>query len=200
MPFTILQKPSQNFSARGGAQILGVAIHIGQAPSIDSIMRTFQQVPSSNSSSHYAVPRSEGPIYQFVDESECAWHSGLTAACYTDPKLRPKWKLFNIQGFSRNPNRVLIGIENEGFSVEVTYGSGASAHTFQSTGDFTDWQYSANAWLVARAAKRWGFPINADTVVPHGMIYIPKADLCPGPHVSVDRIVREALAIDPGSL
>jgi len=163
-------------------------------------MRTFLQEPSSNSSSHYAVPRNEGPIYQFVDETESAWHSGLTPICYSNPAFRPKWKLFNIQGMSRNPNRVLIGIENEGFSVEVTYGSGPSARTFQPTGDFTDWQYSANAWLVARAAKRWKFLIDRDHVLGHGEIFIPKANLCPGPRVSVDRIVTEALAIDPASL
>lgn len=187
--FAITQKPSRNFSDRGSVNPFAVVIHIGQAPSIDSIMRTFQSVPSSNSSSHYAVPRLESPIYQFVDEAEAAWHTGLTATCFTNLDLRPKWKLWNINGASRNPNRVTIGIENEGFSVPVTYGK----ETFEPTGDFTDWQYQANAWLVARAAKRWGFPIDLDHIVGHGSIYVPKATLCPGPAVSIDRIVREAL-------
>jgi N-acetyl-anhydromuramyl-L-alanine amidase AmpD len=91
---------------------------------------------------------------------------------------------------------ITIGIENEGFSVDVCY----SPTVYHATGDFSDWQYSANAWLVARAAKRWGFPIDRDHVIGHGEVYYAKAKLCPGLLVSLDRIVSEALAIDTATL
>jgi N-acetyl-anhydromuramyl-L-alanine amidase AmpD len=181
---TIIEKPCPNHSSRDGLKVIAAVIHIAQVPKLSSVDNTFAS-SASQSSAHYCVGRDpEQRIHQYVDEDRAAWHSGLLKE-----SPRPIWKLWKP---GMNPNKVTIGIENAGCSVVVTYGKGKNAVTYQPTGPLTAYQYSANAWLVARAAKRWGFEINEDTVVRHGDIYRLKAKLCPGPEVDMGRIIKEA--------
>ena len=101
----------------------------------------------------------------------------------------PTWPGY-VEG--SNPNYYSMSIENEGFGVPCTYG----ANTFEPT-EWTDCQYETNAYLIARAAKRWGFPINSDTVVRHGDVYAGKRGRCPGPLCDMDRIITRANEILP---
>ena len=56
---------------------------------------------------------------------------------------------------------------------------------------FTDAQYAEGARLVRELSARYGFPIDAQHVRPHGAIV---ATQCPGP-LDIDRIVREGVAV-----
>jgi N-acetyl-anhydromuramyl-L-alanine amidase AmpD len=184
----IIQKKTPNMGVgRFGRTPIAVVIHITQGPTLKSTEWSFSS-PSSETSANYVVGRDEIRIEQYVDEKDRAWHAGLSGEILKDPKQRPIWKLWQ-PGLS--PNVTTIGIENVGFSVDIKYGK----TQYKKTGPFTDWQYFANAWLVARAARRWGFPINEDTVVRHGDIYLPKRTTCPGPAVDMARIIREAIEL-----
>lgn len=176
--------PSPNFGSRNSYKPIAFVVHIAQAPSLKSIDNTFKN-KSSQSSSHYAIDKDTKTIHGYVGEALAAWHTGIKL---TDPK--PTWKLYKS---GVNPNWYTIGCENVGFSVPVTYENPITKEkvTYQPT-QFTEWQYFANSWLAAKAAKTWGFPINEYTIIRHGDIYVPKKDLCPGPQVDMKRIIEGA--------
>lgn len=202
---TIIQKPSPNeYTQRGHYAVIGITIHAMQG----FLSGTDQEFASSKSecSSNYGVgikppaatPDSPyGEIHQYVDENHVAWAVGLPENCINkafagkvgvgapiNPNY-PKWPLY-IEG--SDPNYYVLSIENEGFGCVTTYGT----TVFQPT-KFTPYQHEANAWLVARAAKRWGFPIDSLHVVPHGEIYTAKMGKCPGGLCSVPEIIYRAL-------
>ena len=184
---TIIKKPTPNFdTGRQGAKPFAVVIHVMQGFMVGT--DTEFNTRASEDSSHYGVPRAEGPVHQYVDEADTAWHAGLPQVCYTNPALYPTWPLF-IRG--SRPNLYTIGIENEGFSVPC-FG-------YQATGPWTDFQYEANAQLVAAAATRWKFPVDDLHVVRHGDIYVPKKLLCPGQFCDMARIVTRARQIARGA-
>jgi N-acetyl-anhydromuramyl-L-alanine amidase AmpD len=137
-------------------------------------------------SSHYATGQLNGKwiIRQYADEAQKTWHTGLPSQCYTNRALYPKWPLYR---HGSNPNDYTIGIENEGFGVDTTYG----ATTFKAT-TFNAFQYFANAWIVAQAAKRWGFPIDSQHVIEHGDVYVAKHGVCPGSLCDISRIIEQA--------
>ena len=193
---TILQKPSPNaYKGREGQSVIVAVIHImdGFLTGTDSLFSR----AAAQAASHYGVgqkpPAGSAPnypyaeIHQYVQEEDAAWHAGLPANCTVPGPYFPKWPLYKA---GSNPNLYSIGIENEGFGVPVTYGS----QTFQPT-QWTDCQYEANAYLVARAAKRWGFPVDRLHVIEHGELYAGKTGRCPGPNCDMDRIVQRAQEI-----
>ena len=199
----IIQKPSPNeYQSRGHYAVIGISIHAMQG----FLTGTDSEFASAKSecSSNYGVGRNPpagalagypyGEIHQYVEEAKVAWVVGLPANCTrkmldggaANPNY-PKWPLY-IEG--SDPNYYMLSIENEGFGCVTQYGT----KTYQPT-QFTPFQYEANAWLVARAAKRWGFPIDELHVVPHGEIYVAKAGKCPGSLCDVGKIIARAREI-----
>src|SRR4051812_42557524 len=86
------QLQSPNFNSRGDAQISLLVLHYtgmrSGAAAIDRLCEAAAQV-----SSHYVVEE-DGQIYQLVEESQCAWHAGLSY-----------WR------GNKNVNNISIGIE-----------------------------------------------------------------------------------------
>jgi N-acetyl-anhydromuramyl-L-alanine amidase AmpD len=113
-------------------------------------------------SAHYGVGK-DGVVHQYVEEFDTAFHAGTVE--------RPAWRLLRA---GMNPNAHTIGIEHEGF--EAT--------------EWTDAMYASTAELVRTAAARWGFPVDADHVIPHRAVRATKT--CPGRVADLARIVAEA--------
>jgi N-acetylmuramoyl-L-alanine amidase len=113
-------------------------------------------------SAHYGVG-TDGVVHQYVEEFDTAFHAGTVE--------RPVWTL-GRNGL--NPNAHTIGIEHEGFEGTT----------------WTDAMYASTARLVREAAARWGFPVDAEHVIPHRSIRATKT--CPGRIADLARIVAEA--------
>jgi N-acetylmuramoyl-L-alanine amidase len=114
-------------------------------------------------SSQYVVYR-DGSIEQWVDESDAAWHAGQVNS--PDPRLA-------LEG--RNPNRLYIGIENEGFTGER----------------FTGEMVQANLWLLRGIRERWGIEYNANTLIGHYRIDSINRARCPGSGCPLDWMISE---------
>jgi N-acetylmuramoyl-L-alanine amidase len=88
----IKQMPSPNFSSRNGAGISMLVLHYtGMKSAKEALDRLCNK--DAKVSSHYMVDE-DGSIYQLVDESNCAWHAGVSY-----------WRGHN------NVNNISIGIE-----------------------------------------------------------------------------------------
>lgn len=53
-------------------------------------------------------------------------------------------------------------------------------------------QYSRLAWLIARMARLFSFPVDAQHIVKHSQLTTTRRD--PGPHCDYDRVLRDAAA------
>lgn len=122
-------------------------------------------------SAHYVVYRLDGSaIEQWVDEADAAYHAGIL----NQPSLP-----YDFEGHS--PNRFLIGIEHEGFTGQP----------------WTEEMYRKDAFLCARACKRWGIEPGPDTIIGHNRIDAVNRARCPGNGVDLDRLIamtKELLA------
>lgn len=146
---TIVEKPSPNFrTGRGAYKPLAVVVHIMEG-SLPGTDSWFDQT-RSHVSSHWGIGKN-GELHRYVKEEDTAFHAGTVD--------RPQWKLIR-RGI--NPNLYTIGIENEGRNGDA----------------LTDAQLQTLASVIAAAAQRWGFPIDADHVIPHHFIRAMKP--CPG--------------------
>ncbi len=123
--------------------------------------------PESRVSAHYLVAL-DGRIAQFVAEEDTARHAGKVQ----DPTSR----LVIERG--GNPNLYSIGIEFE---------DGGRPHDAVRPAA----QYDSGAYLVARAAERWGIPLDRRHVIGHREITTAKE--CPG-NLDVDRVLADAMA------
>ena len=65
--------PSPNYASRQGEQIVRLVLHNTDGPLAPSLRRL--KDPAAQVSAHYVVDRT-GQIYQLVDDSSTAWHSG----------------------------------------------------------------------------------------------------------------------------
>ena len=74
MPRPIFERPSPNWSDRGGVAIDCVVIHDTECPEADSALAWFAS-PSSRVSAHYVIDR-DGTIYRCVEDEVSAWHAG----------------------------------------------------------------------------------------------------------------------------
>ncbi len=161
----IIQKPVPNFAqGRNGFKPEAIVIHIGEA-SQNIIYQTFL---TEEKSSHYCVSYT-GEVWQFVQESDCAWTEGVV--------INPTAKIVTQTHHGINPNLYCIGIEHEGFP----------------TTDFTEAQYATTSALVADIAKRYNIPLDRTHILRHNEIQTQKT--CPG-IANVDRIVQMAIAIN----
>lgn len=74
----INSRPSPHFNARAKS-ITAIVLHSDQSPStsatINHILNPYPNDPKKRVSYHYLVGRL-GHVYQFVDESDRAWHAG----------------------------------------------------------------------------------------------------------------------------
>ena len=118
--------------------------------------------PESRVSAHYGVGK-DGTIHQYVDEEHSAWHCGITN--------RPTWSLLNPY---INQNQITIGIEHVGWTGE----------------EWTDSMYRADAFLVKRAAERWGFPVDELHVIEHAELDSVTRNRCPGAGFSKQRLLE----------
>lgn len=148
------QKPSMLTNpspnfTKGRKGIIGVVVHRADA-SFASLDSWFQN-PTSQVSAHYGIGL-DGTEHSYVHESDTAWHAGAVK--------NPSWKLYNGQ----NPNAWMLGIETEGHCTD------------------TSWpfpQQHALARRIAAMAQAYGFPIDADHVIPHSAIDSVTRAYCP---------------------
>lgn len=153
------------FGSRKGYKPEAVVIHVMEGSMEGTLQHFRRKDPADPVSSHYGVSL-EGDIVQYVKEDNAAWANGRV-----DRPTANKVK----EHPGVNPNQWTISIENEG-SGKV---------------DFTEAQYKTNAMLIADIARRYHFPINEDTVIPHRAIFAGKT--CPGP-VDMGKLIRLARA------
>ena len=73
MPRAIIERPSPNFSGRGGAAIDCVVIHDTGCREAETALSCFAS-PASPMSAHYVIDR-DGTIYRCVDDVDGAWHA-----------------------------------------------------------------------------------------------------------------------------
>ena len=69
----VISSPSPNFASRQGQTIQKLVLHNTDGPLAPSLARL--KDPHQQVSAHYVVDRN-GDIYQLVDDSSTAWHSG----------------------------------------------------------------------------------------------------------------------------
>jgi N-acetylmuramoyl-L-alanine amidase len=174
---TILQKPvirSNYFKGRFDIYQTPVkpdviVIHVAVA----TLQGTFNTFNNSleQVSSHYCIGE-VGEIWQFVEDTDTAWHVGFVK--------KPTAKLVKERiGKYPNPNSYTLGIENAGeYPGDTT------------PGDFTEAQYNANGSLVAQLATKWSIPLDRDHIIGHNEIRSDKT--CPGAKVSIERIIKIA--------
>jgi len=123
-------------------------------------------------SSHYVVYLNGG-IQQWVAEEDVAYHAGIIQ--------KPTWLPLLDGTITDSPNRHLIGIEHAGFT---------GTH-------WTEAMYLSDAWLCARACRRWHIVPGPDTIIGHYRIDSVNRARCPGNGVDLDRIIamtKELLA------
>ena len=75
MSMEVLQRPAyiQNYGSRKGAAIDTIVIHTMEA-SIESATNLFAD-PKAGCSAHYGIAK-DGRVFQYVQESNAAWHCG----------------------------------------------------------------------------------------------------------------------------
>jgi len=137
-------------------------IHIGEGyfAGFHALFATTPADVTRAVSAHYVVYRN-GRIEQWVREEDAAYHAGVVN--------NPTWPLLEPW----TPNRQLIGIEHEGFTGEP----------------WTEAMYQADAWLCARACKRWGIVPGLNTIIGHWEIDSVNRLRCPGNGVDLHRII-----------
>ena len=74
MPRAIIERPSPNFSGRGGAAIDCIVIHDTGCREAGPTLSWFAS-PASRMSAHYVIDR-DGTIYRCIDDEASAWHAG----------------------------------------------------------------------------------------------------------------------------
>ena len=74
MPRVIFERPSPNWSGRGGVAIDCVVIHDTECREAGPTLAWFAS-PGSRVSAHYVIDR-DGTIYRCVDDEVGAWHAG----------------------------------------------------------------------------------------------------------------------------
>lgn len=119
---------SPNRSSRAGNPIRLLVLH-GDAGKSDGGTVSWIKDPTSKVSYHYLVGRAGG-IYQFVPESEKAWHAGLSS-----------WPECTV-GNSVNACSIGLAFANDG------------------TEPYKDIQYEAGAKLAAQICKRHCIPVH----------------------------------------
>lgn len=123
--------------------ILGVVIHhtgtFSAASTIDWFTKSTQNKTNTQSSAHFLIDLS-GMVYQFVDESERAWHAGISELTINGIKYK-SWNMFSI------------GIELVGDGNLKPY---------------SEKQYDSLATLLSMEANR--FNIKRDFIVGHEQI------------------------------
>ncbi|MEO8477429.1 MAG: glycosyltransferase [Actinomycetota bacterium] len=159
-------RASPHRGPRGGRRPSWIVVHT-TVGSFRSATHWFED-PGSRVSAHHLVGL-DGRVRSFVPEDDAAMHAGRVHEA-TGALAR------RAVAEGESPNLTSIGIElvDDGEPFEVIR---------------TNAQYASTARLVARAAERWGIPIDADHVVGHREVTSDKG--CPG-NVDLDRVRREA--------
>jgi N-acetylmuramoyl-L-alanine amidase len=126
----MILKPSPNRSTRGLHRPSLVIIH-GDAGASDAGTVAWVCNPKSEVSYHYLVGR-DGTLYQFVQESEKAWHAGVST--------------FHGEEILGSVNPISIGV--------------CFANNGKGNEPYTAAQYKAGGELVAQICERHGIPLH----------------------------------------
>lgn len=132
----------------------GVVLHIGEGfqGGFHALFSKTPPNPDDAVSAHYVVYK-DGSIEQWVDERDAAYHAGQVRS--PDPVLA-------LEG--RNPNRLFIGIEHEGFTGEP----------------WTEQMIQADLWLLRGIGERYGLVFNENNLLGHYRIDSITRKRCPG--------------------
>lgn len=124
----VIQRPTPNKSARDGKKPTLIVIH-GDAGKSDGGTVAWLANPASKVSYHYLIGR-KGAVYQFVPDSENAWHAGVS--------------VFKGERVGNSVNKISIGVSfaNDG------------------TEPYQPVQYEAGGELVAALCKRHAIPLD----------------------------------------
>jgi N-acetylmuramoyl-L-alanine amidase len=163
----IAQKPCAPSNYRKGRhelKPLAIVIHISDGLNAKGGVDEWFNNPKAGVSAHYLVQR-DGTVHQYVQEEDEAYHAGVVN--------QPTWETAKT---GPSPNLYTIGIEHEG------------------TGDIsiTDEQYATSALLIATVAKRWGFAVGSNTVIPHHAINAGHS--CPANAIDMAALITKAQA------
>ncbi len=139
-----------------------IVLHAFDGTPSDAALR-FSRADSQESF-HYLVS-ARGEVYQYVDESDTAYHAGLV--------VNPSAALV-ISRPHTNPNFYSIGIGLEG----------------EADSDLNPEQLDMLATLIREVADRWLLPVDQDHVVTHSAIR-PSAR-CPGASLDVAALLAKA--------
>lgn len=126
----MIAAPSPNRSSRDGHKPTMIVIH-GDAGTSDAGTVSWLKNPDSNVSYHYLIGR-DGAVYQFVPDSEKAWHAGKS------------WFHGEEVGGSVNPISLGVAFANNGRGDEF----------------YTREQYREGGKLVAALCKAHGIPLH----------------------------------------
>lgn len=149
-----------NSSGRGGQKIDLIVIHHNATTSKDVAMNTWRQLAgNAGTSAHYEITPTE--IIGCVGENYAAHHAGGTGGADV-PKIA-------------NPNQRSIGLEHVNSSGAPSWS--VAEDTLRQS-----------AKLIADICKRYGLPINRNTIKGHNEI---TATACPG-GINIDRLVQMA--------
>lgn len=161
---------SPNFwMGRRGYSPIAVVIHVTEG-SLSSVDDWFSR-RESQVSAHTCIGR-KGEVHDYVKPEDSAWHAG---------RVKEPVAELAVEMAGVNPNYWTLGLEHEG----------------SGTTDFTDKQYELSAAWIREQAKRFKFPINERTIIPHNAIFSGKS--CPGP-MDMPRLIelaRGTNALDP---
>jgi len=161
----IIRKLSPNFTAgRNGKKIIAIVNHQTAGKGTGSL--SWLSNPKSSASAHYLIYR-DGTVYQLVNDSDTAWHSGAVN--------KPSWTLYD----ETNPNRYTIGIEHECYP-EVG-----------GDGNLTEVQYQATMELQKQLIKTYGIPIDREHIIGHYQIDSVNRPNCPGKAFPWERLMKD---------
>lgn len=144
-------------AGRRGHDIRALVIHMTEGSSDSAI--SWIRSPRSQVSYHYLITAT-GIVYQFVKDSDTAWHAGFDE--------NSNWALHDP---SVNSNLPTIGIGLAGFA--------AKGPTLEQAFELIK--------LCRKLCKKWSIPIDNDHILPHNIINTAKT--CPGGSFPLDSVI-----------
>ena len=126
-------------------------------------------------SCHFGIGR-DGTVYQYASIFDATWHAG-------DVEANPQWKLYD----SKNPNKVTVGIECEGFSTKVSYGD----YVYDSSTPFPEPMVKSLVAVTRWSLEQHNIQANEDTVIGHFMLNSLNRAHDPGSAWPIQRILDE---------
>ena len=140
---------------------------------------------------HYLID-ADGALYQFVAESQVAWHAGIRAEQAGRYRRGPHaWERADYPLWSHrwpglgSPLELVTGDSPNQRSVGIE----CLALHHPTTAIFSDAQYDSMSALVAQVCKRWSIPLDREHVLTHSDVNpLARGDRDPGSALDWSRL------------